>query len=782
MPEIPSITANEPLRTGNTSVEASPQDFGPNPGVLAHGMLAASEGLSRLGGDLAIANKHKKLLDDAKWVNDSLFQEKNYHSEWMAQQENNTAEDYAAKYLEMAKDRIETNVKAAPNGQAAAQLKMHLQNMVSSNYNAALKTTEETRLTGAIQSIDQYLSNSLGTYRNNLNIPNVDPAPQLYQDREHILEFINTYFGDTSPKTAAKLREHVDVQFTLGAMRDHPGLSKLLIGTSPNLSEETRATLQNKFDAEQKAGNRLTMDSFERERENYVDSVMQGKNTAKLPIERYEGVYPGDMAQIKKREDDEKIDTYNRANSTFDEWKGLNAATQSARFSKLVKSANGTEDKNVIHLLGLKLRDELKQQDENPVAWLTENNLEVQQTRQGLDVAVDPQQAKVERQRYVDTLLKYQGYAPKDDPHPEQYLNKPTNDRHVLTQAEFDEQVNTINRGSPKEAIAKIRQVVDKFSDPVHQMMAFNDLVSMNGPNKGLRQEYQILWQNKDFWWADHLASIFSNGEAISKLDDTKKQDMLKVVDLNPTWRQFSEALIGGDFERAKEIEGFKNGVMIYAQALTSSGKTMKQATDQAIQMVIGSTLGFTRVNGRSLAIPRDYTPGKRADDAEVQDLGRRLGVALRDIDVREIDQTPFTALTPLGNEQRVERLQALQDIVTSQGFYMMENNGQAVSLWVPGDHGIPIQVRDKKNEPLVIYFDEVPDFKSVQTYPSIEGAPIAGQPPNVVPRTGIFPEVPQKTYNLQETTGSLFGLGEALGTKRTKTNWRIRPPYIKSQ
>jgi hypothetical protein len=112
----------------------------------------------------------------------------------------------------------------------------------------------------------------------------------------------------------------------------------------------------------------------------------------------------------------------------------------------------------------------------------------------------------------------------------------------------------------------------------------------------------------------------------------------------------------------------------------------------------------------------------------------------------------------------------------------MMENNGQAVSLWVPGDHGIPIQVRDKKNEPLVIYFDEVPDFKSVQTYPSIEGAPIAGQPPNVVPRTGIFPEVPQKTYNLQETTGSLFGLGEALGTKRTKTNWRIRPPYIKSQ
>ena len=154
---------------------------------------------------------------------------------------------------------------------------------------------------------------------------------------------------------------------------------------------------------------------------------------------------------------------------------------------------------------------------------------------------------------------------------------------------------------------------------------------------------------------------------------------------------------------------------------------------------------------------------GELRPDGEIEDIGRRLSVALKDLDPRQVDQSRFVGLTTIHpDESNINRLQALRDLITQRGFFVNDQSGQSVSLFITGDSGIPFQLRNKKGQPFEIQLDDLPQFTSVDLVGTNEGGEIATQ----------RKEQPRNTYPLQKIPEGVGFLDRILGTYQKQTNW----------
>lgn len=776
---IPTYTATESAKTGPAQAYGNEDAFG---GQVARGMSVLAGGVQDVGSavthvanTVAVLGKQKKQLQDTKWAGEMYESKKRAVSEFMADPVNNTKESFAQDLDQHIQDQVSSvDSKSAPSPRAYQMFRSNFGSFAGSKYAQALGVGYQNMVTNGVQSISDQISDAVTAYHNFSKVDEDTATHDMVDSVAHIGQNIEGSFRSTAPNVADKLHSELITQSVLATMSADPRAAKTLLDSSRRIDEQTRRTLNNEITQMLKTKDIVAREAFDNTRTNQLVKSEQGQSGVKLSIDSYRQFYPDDQAQVQKSRDDAYIDTMTRANTMLSEMGSHNSEDQLKRLNDLGKNINSEQDKEVYKKVHADTVINLKMQDTNPVGWLIKYNTTIQSLmRKAADAPQKTQTGEV--QTLNDAVMRYQGPAPSDASPEEKlrYLDRPMNDRHLLDLNDATQSAADLNMYTPKEFIQKMGQSLNRYPDPQHQYVAFNDMVTMPGRGQGLKQEYQVAWQNKDAWWLDTYLGALSAGKDIKIPEDIKK-DVAKRIDANPEWIKFQSATVGESFARSGQVAGYREGLKQYAHALISQGKSMKEASDTAVKDLILTTLGTPKVNGKPFLMLRDQGPNlPPRTDAQLDDMGRRLTLGLQFIDPRKVDQRPFTALQIFGkDEQHLPRLQALRDQITARGFFQTGPDGQSVSLYSTDDRGDIFQVRDRNNQPFNISFKDLPAFPThKETLGGLlrtEGLPASEY------GTGI-----RSTYDLVEQPYSFFNWATSNRSGHSITNWPSDPSWL---
>jgi hypothetical protein len=779
MPRVPTILADAKLNAPYFSGGASESQFAPDTSNVSRSLNVASAGLENLAGAVSDLERRRKAEDEERWLGDALHAEKSHLNEWQASTENNSTEDYAQKFKVYADSRIKEYEDNAPSKRTGAAFRREMQSFIEGRHHSALLTSERTRLENTKDSIISQTSLALETFRNSLLVPNVNSMDEVLGAHLEIRNRVEKIYGNLDPTLRRKMGAFVDAEFAMGIASHEPAMAKSIVTDSTDLEETAKAILLNKIEAADNIAKSAGRDEFNKSREDAIIQARDGKRSTPLSLAEYQRFYDDDTSKRLKADDDMKFRIYGDVNKKFSELAPKAAQHQTAEVNALGGKINSKEDDLKYNLLREKLIAVQQLQAQDPVAYLSQYNPEVTEAMKIADSATGEGKVAALTRRAA-TILKFQGVAPEGAKDAEMYLGAPILARKLMSGAELRKNRDFINQGTPQEALKKIEQVLATYPGHDNQDIAFNDLARDPG---GIRQEYRLAWQNKDQWWVQTFLASLQDEKAIHSLTDERKGALGKELDGDPTWIAFKKSQIGVNPANADQIEGFRQGIMTYANYFSSSqGMGMKDAVRQSIKHLLDSTMGQTTMNGRPMFIVREQ-PGKppRTDD-EIADVGRRLAVALKDVDPRSLDQSKFPVFAGINpKEDNIDRLQALRDHITRSGFFHPTQDGQAMILYTTGDSGIPFEVRDKQGRALMIRLEDLPVFRDPSLVFELDPTKSKLITKTVEDPKGR-PQTANKTYPLQEFSPSAGILDKTLwywgGIYNKQTHWPTNSGY----
>lgn len=783
MARIPTLLSNDSLQAPSFTARPDDSSFNSTLGLgqVAGGLERLSDGVTDLANTAALIKRQRANEVDQRWIGDSIYSERNHLNAWQADPKNNGSEDFATEFKKYAESRFKEYEGAAPSKQAAAQYKEHIQSFVEQRYASALLTSERTRVENTKDSIINQTSLTLSTFRGAGGTPNVDSRVELQESHQDIHARIEQIYGETDPALRRKLGAYVDAEIALGLGSVDPDSAKQMIKNSGDLEESAKVTLINKIESMESDLMSAGRDDFNKFRGDYQILVREGKRKDSIPLSEYQQYYDKNTAAKLKAADDERIQVYTEVNEEFGKLSGTSVDHQNTELAKKKSGLTTTKDDAVLQLLAHKLSETQELQKKDPVSWLAKYNQEV--TGKIKEVVAATTTATLQAKNAA--ILKYQGAPPDGAKDPERYLNLPILDRKVMSLDEVTKSQAFINQGTPPEVIKRIEQVLASYVG--FEDVAFDNMV--DGPD-GIKQEYRLVWQNKDQWWVQSFIGALGESKGLSVLTDERKGELSTEVDQNTSWKIFEQAMIGPDPGKAGEIAGFKRAIMTYANYFAASqGLKINEAVKHSVDHLINSTTGSTKVNGRPIIVMKDNPGRPPRTDEEIIDIGRRLTVSLKDLDPREINQEKF-GLHEFGtDEKNIDRLQALRNFVTRNGHFVPSQDGQSMLLYVAGDAGIQFPVTDKNNRQFAIQLNDLPMFEAFRTGSFVPGASsvaydldISKDPSLRYRSLGL--EAPKDTYQLQDFPPTAGFLDKTLwhwgGNYSKSTYWPTNSGYWK--
>lgn len=766
MPEVRTVVAGEQIGGGGGAMLAPESAFDSSGGTEALGRGVAVLADSMAGIAARQAAERKRIEDEQAtvWAGETIESERRHWLDWMAHPDNVQDPQIADKFTAYAKTRVNELASKAPTREAATAVRMHLGSTLTRNYGEAVEMGRRSSFARLGQSFDRRAATGLTAYRSGgQNSMLVETLTGLYAD-------IDKTIAPHSIETANQLKAKYELDGIYAAIDTDPQFAKKMVAQSTWLDERQRTMLTRSID---EANSRIDADvryNFEQQR---VDARVRwevGKDFNELPLSQYEAVYPKDVARAKKAEDDAQLRVMRGVFEEYANIQDKHPLYQSKRLSDLSQAIVTEEDAKKVKYLSDRVAASARLMDKDPVAWLMTNNPSI---RKLTDEArsVPPEERAAVMQRRADAILHRQGRAPEGvdsirKGESETYLDIPEHMRSLLTTGEAEEYANRINSGTPSQAIEAFDTLMAQFPNQQHQVIAFNDMVRLPPSGKGVRQELQLVIQNRNAWWLPQYISAITQGHGVKQLASAETKEFDDKLAGNMQWNAFQRAMLGDNLQRANELAGFRQGVVAFAQSMTLRGMSTKDAVEKSVSMLFGETLGVANVNGMPLAVSRETKTGVKRTDDEIEDLGRRLSVALSMVDPAKIDDSLMN-LGPL-QPNDVARFQAVRDQITTRGFFQPTQDGKGASLFIPDNLNNPIPVRDKKGRPFRIMYDELPAMLAPYV---IYGR---GTTPS---RTIQVPIKPKPLYDLMEREGS-----DLWGTTEYRSFWPIQPSWLRNE
>lgn len=715
MAKIPQIIAGG-LGSADMGVRAPAGAFGAGKAQgtqnLGQGIANVGVGLYNVGMQRQSQRNRAAELEHARWAGDTETQFQKELAEYMADPERANSPTFAADFLEFANNRLSELEEEAPSREAAIRYRQRAQNTLVRRYEQALDRQAATQLNNQKLSIEDRTSTAIHIFRTEQN--KAMAVQEIDAQYGNIIEDINTMLGDIAPGTARALRAGVTAEIVRATASDNPEYARKILDANKDIDENSRQSLIKVIERGEKSINLIELDAFTRERERRLIAAQDGQDIEPLPIEAYTPYFDDPQkALVAKKNDDLRLAAVKRAHEVVEELRGKNPAAIFDDVEAMKSQMTEPEQRAAYEqIIVPTVNSWARLIDQDPVAWLASTNPEIEKLTKDAEAAGENESLAVRQARY-EAILKYQGRAPEGED-PDMFLNKPQNLRHIMSRAEANQHAATINNGAPGEVLERIQQVLDHYTGFEHY--AFNDLVSLPDGG-GIRQEYQLAFQNKDAWWVDSYLGALRGSKEIAQLSEEKSRELQARITGTPEWMAFQNAIIGDNMQRAKDLVGYRSGIEAMTRALMTNGMEMKDAVERATAMLISESMGFTDVNGEPLVILRersDPTQPPRTDE-EIQDIGRRLGVALSHIDPRLIDTRPFAdALAGMGDEAK---LRTIEDTITQRAFWQTDPDGQSVSLYLHDDNGFVFQLTETDGSPITVDLDDLPNFtRKVQT------------------------------------------------------------------
>jgi hypothetical protein len=768
MPQIREYVAGESVITPLPPGGATQISFNQTLGLGA--VAEATDRLSGTFSRLAVVQEQERLRvksrADQLWAGERGEILRRNWSTWLSQPEQVADPTVSSRFLSKAKEDVDAELQQAPSPEAADTLKLHIDGSVTSAYGESLTLGRRAGLARAVESLELRAQSTTSLLRAGSSHDDFFAASaSLHQD-------IDASVGSISTEAAKRLHESVALDHIYAAIDEDPALARALIDQSQHIDERQRHLLRKTLDAAMESTTHEQKYRFGVARENARALWESGKNFEPIPEEQYVATYGADLGKVRKEEDDAHLRIWNRTFKEYNDIRGKTPQTQMGRLEHLSNALGGAEDALVLKYLTEKVSQNQRLLAADSVAWLADNNDEIQRITQKIQSVSEAERGPLLRERTI-ALLKYQGPPPIGAPPQEadKYLALPEQLRSVLSVGEAEQYAAMFNSGAPSEMKQQLAQLAARFPDEQHQIIALNDMVRLPKGERGVKQELQLAIQNRDAWWLDQYLAAISQSKELAALSDVERTRLEATLTSNGTWQAFQRSIIGDNFQRADEVLGFKNGIIAMTRALMRSGKSEKAAVTAATNMLINESLGFTTVNDRSLIVPRQRSLSDRSPrtDEEIQDIGRRLGVALSFIDPAKIDSTPLNLPKELST---IDRIQRVRDQVVTSGFFQPMPDGQGATLYFEDELGGLVQARDRKGRAFIIKYDELPGFSQTTYAPTV--AP-SGPSMSLTPRQ--IPMTPGGVDDLIEKTGS-----DLLGTTQYRTHWPMQPSWIRNE
>ena len=774
MPEVPVRNAGLSVQQRMPSIIASGRDFA-NIGPAAAALRSVSSNMMTVARATATneekrrqAQEKQDLINDTRWVNESVFQLKNELNEWHAQPENHGREDYPDITLKHSSTKVQEYLQNAPSQRAADRFKAEMQTYTGSRFNSALDQAFKTKVNNTIESLDKQTQSALAAFRSARTLENNQAIAEAFSDLEMIKSGIDDSFGDITPKLARTMKAEVENKFILEVAPTSPEAAQHILDNSDSIESEDRVRLKKYIESNVVAHDQQEFIAFENTRDDAIALSMHTGEAAYIPLDDYLTAYDGDKAKANrnKNSDDRRIQANVMTKEFMDRVTPYNAKSQLEALEEMRKGVSGAVSKTAYDNAVTLVNRNLQQQTSDPKNYLMANNPELISLNAQYSDDLPEEEKLVLVNKINEATLRYQGRPPDNIADPEirkMYLGLPELDQHLISKSEANDIAPRINGVGPDQAVEQWQQLAAQYPNVQHQIKLINDLQSLPDSGRRLREEYQLLINSIGAWWQDTYIGALNQAKELGKLTKETASELDKYIESNPSWQSFKASRGAGELDKnIPEIAGFYAGINTYARALVFEGKSEKEAVNTAVKHLLDESMGFANINDRSTAIARIREDGTERTDEDIRDLDRKLEVALNFFNADEIDISTFPKATQMLSGKALQ--DELQRLIWENGYYRTTEDGQGVILYITDDTGLGTQLTDKNGDPFKIMFDDLPDFtQTIQDYQVIGmGAP------------AIMPGATARTMKIPMT-------GEAVRSqmKKGRSNWPWKIDWI---
>lgn len=750
------LSAGMPVSTAGTESAFSNNGLG----RLAQGLNDVSRGilLNRKTSEEII--KQRKEKDDALWVEQTLS---NYHrglTDFEVDKNNQGRTDYLEAFDQKATADVDAAIENAPSPEAADLFRRKARDTVDSRYGRIASTQASNELSSDLNTLEMSWGNTLSAYHKLSATDSAGAAGDLLDNLANTSESIMTIYGQAAPDTARKLVASKIEQAAMALADKSPELAKKVVIDNPYMDEQSRQVIINRIDKKKEEVSLVLKDDFATAREKAVVAAAKNGTAADIPIEDYQRVYPGEEGIVMKRRDDSKIQAAVSSHSFLNDVRGMTPAEKQKKAEEFNKLAD-TEDKMQAYgsIIVPALTRDQRLFDTDSVQWLYENNDTVVNLQKEIDAlqepdpnqggsadnsvgvfppkdgapfTPDPTKIAATREQLYNTILRYQGF-PTEGADSKRFMNKPPGQRRLLAKSQAETYANQINSGTIDQVVSTINGILDNYPTDELRAQVISDLTSL--PTEKVKPEYQVAFQNAtQSWLPDYIGAIQNVGE-LADMSIIDKAKLKTTLASNKTWLDFKASVSGPQNQRSKELAGYFDAIEIYARTkVAKSGMDPKKAVDEAISQILTSTMmPVTIPTPAENAFGRQYTSGmaehsfwsgkgsnqqlwiprtlfgERRSDADLQDIGRRMGIALAHIHPDDVDQSQFAGYD-LTDKEKKRGLIARQ--IRTTGQYYPDPGGQTYHLTVKSAvDGSRVDLRTKDGKLFQLPIDKLPAY-----------------------------------------------------------------------
>lgn len=703
--KVPTLLAERGIQTGSTGPDAGAESFGAQTAVSVAGLSRAIGSLEEPVKQQAAIQERRKLIDESDWVSTSISQERKHLLEWMNDPKNNTREDFAQVFDEYTKGREQEYLANAPSARSAKRFQVEFMQSNLPLYQSALKAGAENRVTNLQLSAQTQVEHTIDSWRTAQSVPGLDAGEIMHDSIDRTNKFIDQTFGGIAPEYAKKLKDEMTVQAAYATADVAPGLAREVLAKSKTLDERTRATILNHIDQSEQSRDSANTLLFNQRRDDMLADASVGKFGGKIDISTYSLFYPDAKGSALKSRDDAIYDAYESAHKDIETLAPLNSGAQNREFQKISGKASGEAGKLRLSVVAQKMNDIARLQEKDPAAWLKEYNPQV---RAAIQRATKLPDGSYDYSESHELIAKYQQAPGPDDKDKDMFLYKPAKDINLLTVAEAEDVANRINNGAPSQVLIELDKFNSQFSAKFHAA-AFNDLVTL--PSKGIKQEYQLAFLNKDQMWVKEYLGAVGKTD-FSKFNEDTKRDFNMVLMSDPTFMRFTRMFKREGLQGGPDIEGFRSGILNYAYAKSfSRGISASKAVAESSRELLLSEMGAATVNGNDLWVMRKRDNAPRRQDDEIAVLGNRMSALLQTVPVDKISlKSPdgvdlFPAMRNVPNDK--SKRAKLQSAIQSNGVWVSDPDGCGATLYY-NDGYHPFQLTTTNHKPLGVRYADV--------------------------------------------------------------------------
>lgn len=381
----------------------------------------------------------------------------------------------------------------------------------------------------------------------------------------------------------------------------------------------------------------------------------------------------------------------------------------------------------------------------------------------GIKTVPKPNQAPAAREQYYKSVLKYQGY-PSEGEDPDKFMNLAPSQRHLLTKDEAQHYANQINGADIDSVIGTANSLLKSFPTDELRNQAIRDLSEL--PNDKVKPEYQIIFQNATQPW---ISDFIGNMRSVGDIKDMSPVDVNEVkakLQANPIWASFRSSILGPQNQRSEQMKGIGDAIEMDAKAMVFKGMKPKDAVEASVKRVLNSTMkpvtiskaGLHDSGGVEKFLDGELMPGPQRDsltgngklsrweapdfwrqdhwfvpdrfvsqdpqvwiprrpagwdhdisDSDLDDLGRRMGVATSHINPNDVDINQFASVKQTDDTEKQKRL--IHQHIVDTGRYVAQPGGSKYLLTVAGPDGARTNLRDKEGNFFQLDLATVPAY-----------------------------------------------------------------------